>query len=316
MPLLLTAALATSLLVVAAAPAGAAYECAKSFTSPEGDAPNMAAGGDESNVDNLDVIAGGINADDATTLKVAIGVKDLTKTIPDNATSVNWYFQWSYADVNYFGRASVNLSAPDDVSYAYGTYAAPRYTTVGDAEGTFNEGPGGTVEIHIPYEGVGAPPPGDTLTQIYAVTSVGQGVPGGPTTLSQVDRGPKDAESYGTDYVVGSCPGGGGGDGGGTALASPKAGLGFNDKTPKRGETITAKARLRVCGDHAGTTIQLQKKVGGRFKKVASKKLSATCTAKFKVTASFKSATFMSYWPKQDDDHRAGQSKPVTVTTH
>lgn len=315
--ILVTVAMTMSLVVLGAPGARAAYECGQLVTSPAGDAPNTAAGGDEENIDNLDIIAAGINADDPTTLKVAIGIKELDKTIPDNATSVNWYFQWSYADVNYFGRAAVNLSAPDSVSYSYGTYAAPRYTQTDTTEGTFNEGPGGTVEINVPYEGVGAPPSGDTLTQVYAVTSVGQGVPGGPTTLSQIDRGPKGAETYGTDYVVGSCAGGGGGDGGGGAtLASPKAGLGFDDKTPKRGERITAKTRLRVCGDHAGTTIQLQKKVGGRFKKIAAKKLSATCTAKFKVTASFKSATFRSFWPQQDDDHRAGQSKPVTVTTH
>ena len=134
LPLLLTAALATSVLVVAAAPAGAAYECGKSFTAAEGDAPNTATGGDEENVENLDIIAGGINADDSTTLKVAVGVKNLTKAIPDNATSVNWYFQWSYADVNYFGRASVNLATPDTVTYAYGTYAAPRYTTTASTE--------------------------------------------------------------------------------------------------------------------------------------------------------------------------------------
>lgn len=114
--------------------------------------------------------------------------------------------------------------------------------------------------------------------------------------------------------MVGSCAGDGGG--GATTLASPKAGLGFDDNTPKRGEKITATARLKVCGDHAGTKIELQKKAGGRFKKVASKALSATCTAKFKVTANFKSATFRSFWPQQDEDHRAGQSKPVTVTTH
>lgn len=313
--LLLVAALATSLLVVAAPPAGAAYECAKSLTSPEGDAPNAATGGDEENLDNLDVIAAGINADDGTTLKVAVGVKNLDKTIPSNATSVNWYFHWSYGDVNYFGRASVNLSAPDTVNYTFGTFSAPAYTSLGATEGTFTEGPAGTVEIHIPLEDAGAPPPGDSITQIYAVTSVGQGVPGGPTTLTQVDRGPKGAETYGTDYVLGTC-GGGGGDGGGTALASPKAGLGFNDTTPKKGSTITATAKLKVCGDHAGTTIELQKKAGGKFKKVASKKLSSTCVAKFKVVASFKSATFRSYWPQQDEDHRAGQSKPVTVTTH
>ena len=316
LPLLLTTALATSLLVVAAPPAGAAYECGKSFTSGEGDAPNTATGGDDENVDNLDIIAGGINADDGTTLKVAVGVKNLDKTFPSNATSLNWYFQWTYADVMYFGRASVPISTQEP-SYTYGTYnpTTRAYTSSGSTEGAFNEGPGGTVEIHVPYETAGAPPAGDKLTQVYAVTYLGQGVPGGPTSLPQIDRGPKAEESYGTDHTVGSCAATGGG-GGGTTLASPRAGLGFNDKTPKRGSTVTATANLKVCGDHATTKIQLQRKVGGRFKKIAAKTLGSTCRAKFKVVANFKSAVFRSYWPKQDDDHRAGQSKPITVTTH
>ena len=107
-----------------------------------------------------------------------------------------------------------------------------------------------------------------------------------------------------------------GGDGGTTALGSPKAGLGFSDNTPKRGATVTAKARLKICGGHAGTQIELHRKKGGVFKKIAAKKLNSECWATFKVVADFKSATFRTVWPKQDDDHRAGKSKPVTLTTH
>lgn len=316
--LLATTVLVMSFVFAIAPAAGAAYECGRSLTAPPDDAPNTATGGDEENVDNLDIIAGGINADDGTTLKVAIGVKDLTMDLPPNATAISWYFQWTYADVNYFGRATVSASSPGTVTYAYGVYDAStsRYTSSGTTEGTFNTGPGGTVEVHVPYEGVGAPPAGETLTQVYATTFIGQGA--GVTLLTDVDRGPKEAETYGTDHTVGACAADGDDDGGddGTTLASPKAGLGFNDRTPKRGETITATARLKVCGDHAGTTIELQRKAGGKFKKVASKTLGPTCKAKFKVVATFKSATFRSYWPKQDDDHKAGQSKPVTVTTH
>ena len=319
LPLLLATVLATSLLVVAASPADAAYECAQTVTTPPDDAPNNARGGDGSNVDNLDIVAAGVNADDGTTLKVAIGVKDLSMDMPANATAINWYFVWSYADVVYFGRAVVNATDASTVGYGYGTYdpTTSRYTQTAASEGVFTEGENGTVEIHVPYEGVGEPPAGSELTQVFAETFISQGVPGAVSSLNSVDRGPKTAETYGADYITGSCAGGGGGDdGGGTTLASPKAGLGFNDKTPKRGSTVTATATLKVCGDHASTKIQLQKKAGGRFKKVAAKTLGSTCRVKFKVVANFKSAVFRSYWPKQDDDHRAGQSKPVTVTTH
>lgn len=318
LPLLLVAVLATSLLVVAASPVGAAYECAQSATSPADDAPNSARGGDGENVDNLDIVAAGVNADDGTTLKVAVGVKDLSMDMPTNATGINWYFVWSYEDVIYFGRATISATAPDTVNYGYGTYdpATSRYTQTAASEGVFTEGENGTVEIHVPYEGVGEPPAGAKLTNVFAETFISQGVPGAVSSLSSVDRAPKEADTYGADYVAGNCAGGGDDGGGETTLASPKAGLGFNDKTPKRGSTVTATARLKVCGDHAGTKIELQKKAGGRFKKVASKTLDGTCKAKFKVVANFKSAVFRSYWPQQDEDHRAGQSKPVTVTTH
>ncbi len=311
-----TATIAFSFVAVAAPTAGAAYECGRLVTSPPGDAPNDARGGDGANVDNLDIVGAGVNADDGTTLKVAVGVKELSNDLPSNATSINWYFQWTYEDVSYFGRAVINATTPDNVVYSYGTYdpTTSRYTSTATTEGAFNTGANGTVEVHVPYEGVGTPSAGAKLDNVFAITFIGQGVPGVVSSLSEVDRGPKEPEAYGTPHTVGSCAGPGGG--GGAGLASPKAGLGFDDKTPRRGDTVTATARLRVCGDHAGTTIELQKKAGGRFKKVASKTLDATCKAKFKVVAKFKSATFRSYWPKQDDDHRAGQSKPVTVTTH
>lgn len=312
------AALGAGGLVAAASPAAAAYECAQTVTTPPDDAPNSARGGDGSNVDNLDIVAAGVNADDGTTLKVALGLKDLSKDMPANATAINWYFVWTYEEVVYFGRATINATSPDTVNYGYGTYdpTTSRYTQTAASEGVFTEGENGTVEIHVPYEGMGEPPSGAKLTQVFAETFISQGVPGAVSSLSSVDRGPKAAESYGADYVTGCAGGGGGGGGGGTTLASPRAGLGFNDKTPKRGSTVTATANLKVCGDHAGTKIELQKKAGGSFKKVASKSLGSTCRAKFKVVANFKSAVFRSYWPKQDDDHRAGQSKPITVTTH
>jgi hypothetical protein len=306
-------ALCASMLVLTASPAGAKYDCEQSLTTPPGDTPNEANGGDSENMDNLDIISAGVVADDGTTMKVAMALKDMSMTFPTNATSLNWFFQWTYADVSYYARASVSAATPDSPSFVYGTYnpTTSAYTSTGTSAGSMNMGPGGRVEIEVPYEGVGAPTAGQTLTQVFAKTYVGQGVPGGPTTLVDADRGPKAEESFGANYTLGSC-----GESGGTTLATPKAGLGFNDKTPKRGQEIVATANLKVCGAHAGTKIQLQRKVGGSFKKIASKTLSSTCRAKFTVKADFKSAVFRSFWAKQDDNHRAGRSTPIEVTTH
>jgi len=295
--------------------AQAAFACGKLFVAPAGDAPNNASGGGGENLDNLDIVGGGIAAEDATTFTTSLGVKDLTMALPDNATSANWYFQWTYKEVNYFSRASVSLAAPTAPTYTFGTYDATtrRYTALGPTEGVFNEGESGTIDIVVPFETVGAPPANEELTNTFGVTFVGQGVPGGPTTLAAVDRGPKEADAFGSAYTVGGCETSGGG---GSDLASPKAGLGFTDTTPKRGSTTTAKARLKICGKHAGTLIQLQRKVKGSFKTVASKKLDAECRARFKVIADFRTAEYRSFWKQQDDNHRTGKSRPVTVNTH
>ena len=305
-------ALCASMLVLTASPAGAAFECGKSLTTPSGDTPNEATGGEGENMDNLDIVSAGVVLDDGKNLRVGMALKDLSWTFPANATSLNWYFQWTYADVSYYARASVSPATPTAPTYQYGTYdpTTSAYSRTGDAMGgSFMMGKNGQVEIEIPYEGVGASA-GQTLTQVFAKTYVGQGVPGGPTTLVDADRGPKAEENFGANYKLGSC------SGGGTTLAAPKAGLGFDDKTPKRGQEIVATANLKVCGAHAGTKIQLQRKVGGSFKKIASKTLGSTCRAKFTVKADFKSAVFRSFWAKQDDNHRAGRSTPIEVTTH
>ncbi len=99
------------------------------------------------------------------------------------------------------------------------------------------------------------------------------------------------------------------------AAKSPGVKLGFSDTTPEPGATVSAKASLQNCQGHSGTKIQLQRKVGSSFQKVAEKKLNSKCTATFKVVADFTEATFRSYWPKQDGDHVKGFSKPVTLRT-
>jgi hypothetical protein len=175
----------------------------------------------------------------------------------------------------------------------------------------------GTVEIVVPFEGVGAPPAGDQLMNVYAVTFVGQGVPGAVSSLSQIDRGPKEADTYGESYSVGECePGGGGGGGGGDSLDSPQPGLKFRTNTPKRNSKVRATASLKVCSaTHVGTVIQLQRRVSGSFKTIAKRPLNDRCKARFRVATKFKSAVFRSKWKKQDDDHRTAVSKSVRVRT-
>jgi hypothetical protein len=102
-----------------------------------------------------------------------------------------------------------------------------------------------------------------------------------------------------------------------TKLLAPKAAIGFRTLTPKRGRTMRVRANLRVCNARTrGTTIQLQKKVSGAWRKVAAHKLGATCRTIFKIKANFTKRTFRSFWKKQDPDYHAGHSRSKTVITH
>ena len=89
-----------------------------------------------------------------------------------------------------------------------------------------------------------------------------------------------------------------------------------SDYTPERGTVVKAKGSLKKCQGHKGTKLQLQKKKSGTFRKVAVKELNNRCRATFKIRARFKRATFRAFWPRQDDDHKAGRSKPRRITTH
>ncbi len=293
----------------------AAPACGSLFTDPPDDAPNSASGGDEQNVDNLDIVEGGIAAAaaDGTTFTTELNLKNLDGTLPANATSVAWYFHWVYTDVIYFARATITATAPDP-AYAFGTLNPDTgaYTPTAATEGTFTPGENGSVQVLVPLDQVGAPPAGAALTNTYGTTFIGTGV--GVSLLSAIDRAP-DGEAYGAEYAVGSCEGGGGGGGGDTDLNAPGVRLRFNTVTPERGNRITARTSLATCAGHAGTDIRLQRKKSGRFVTIATKPLSDSCKATFKVRAKFGKATFRSFWPQQDDDHAAGASKPVTVRT-
>jgi hypothetical protein len=110
---------------------------------------------------------------------------------------------------------------------------------------------------------------------------------------------------------------GGGGGGGGEDIPGPRVRLGTNDSTPKKGERIRFRTSLRRCQGHAGTNIVLYKKAPGQdsFRKIGAKKLNNACGAVFRHRVTWKGkATFRSVWPKQHDDHRRGQSRPLEVT--
>ncbi|HYI45346.1 MAG TPA: hypothetical protein VE174_07800 [Actinomycetota bacterium] len=116
--------------------------------------------------------------------------------------------------------------------------------------------------------------------------------------------------------VSGGGGGGGSGGGAGEQLKGPGVRLRISNRNPRRGDTIRLTVGLRKCTGHKGTKVKLQRKVGGGYKAIGTKKLKRNCVAKFTDVAAYKKATYKAVWPKQDQDHRAGRSKPQSVTPH
>lgn len=115
-------------------------------------------------------------------------------------------------------------------------------------------------------------------------------------------------------YEIGS----GGGVGGGESMTGPLVKLNLSDRTPQRGETMRITLKLGNCEGHSGTSVRLGRKIGDEsgFEPLGTKNVNDDCVAKFRDVASYEKAVYRGTWPKQDDDHRAGRSRPKGVTTH
>ncbi|MGI8774714.1 MAG: hypothetical protein ACR2KQ_06830 [Actinomycetota bacterium] len=169
------------------------FACGELYTDPAGDV-------DE---ENLDLLRGGVAAQDDSSFTASIQVQNLTTDVPLDATSLVWYFRWTSGDVNYFASARYSMWT-DAVTYNLGTQTDTGFSTIGPTEGTFTEGEEGTITILVPFEEVGAPASGDALTQTFAESRVGLSGPAGPGFVSAIDRAP-DGTAFGTDITVAPC---------------------------------------------------------------------------------------------------------------
>ncbi|MDP9068610.1 MAG: hypothetical protein M3N53_09765 [Actinomycetota bacterium] len=93
----------------------------------------------------------------------------------------------------------------------------------------------------------------------------------------------------------------------------PGARLAVSSTRPRRGARFRAVMTLDDCEGHQGTTIALQRRVNGEMATIAEAELDADCQAVTALRASFRSATFRSFWAQQDDDHTEAASGLVTV---
>jgi hypothetical protein len=181
------------------APARGAQPCPQLFTDKESD--TAFAGTVPVTASNLDLIAGGIAGADNTSVTFELKLKDLNKQFPPVATSLNWYFHFTFNNTSYYASAEIDRLTPNEVLYSYGQQSGGTLSQLGEAEGSFNEGPGGTIQIKVPLSAFGASP-GATFTNTFGTARVGAAV-----IVSTLDRGP-DGTTFGTDFTVAPCSGG------------------------------------------------------------------------------------------------------------
>lgn len=218
---LMLAGMAAGLAPVTGLAATSNQICGTLFTSPAGDAINTANGSQLSpgNVDNLDVIGAKLVSSTATNFTVEIDIKNLTQTFPQNATFLTWFFQYSWGGADYYVSAEIDQPDPpltpvygDGIvthngnSNLYGTNAnSPGAAVIG----SFNPGAPGSIVLTEPLtnaqNGAGPPAIGQTLSNVYVDTYIGQG-PIGSGSVTLTDHGPggpKALTSFGSPFTAG-----------------------------------------------------------------------------------------------------------------
>ena len=127
-----------------------------------------------------------------------IQVTNLDKTIPLGGTTASWYAEWTYQDVVYYVKASVDTAGTE--TYTGGTDDPNTgLSEVLGTSGKFYPGPNGIVQIFVPQAGTKAND-GNRLTETVAHASVD--VPG---LLLFADNAPNSGS--GKTYTVAQCPG-------------------------------------------------------------------------------------------------------------
>lgn len=153
---------------------------------------------------NADIVDGFLTTDPDGTVRINLQVADMSKTVPQGATALSWYFGYQIDGVD----TPEFVSATSDgtgYTFNYGHYDK-LYTTDGTTSGDVVEGPDGFVSIVLPD-----PYQGDTIKETYGTAFIETGV-GDPSvayasSLDPADSAPEDGGEGGTNvgsYVVGA----------------------------------------------------------------------------------------------------------------
>jgi hypothetical protein len=128
-------------------------------------------------------------------------IANLDRTMPSDATGVNWYVLWTFDDAQRFVQAQIELGVSDEPTFTSGTVEETpngflRQGGV-DTVGQFIEGPDGVISIEVPAELGGES--GKVLTANLADTQTSTGIPGVASSLATVDQ------ATGKSYTVNAC---------------------------------------------------------------------------------------------------------------
>ncbi|HVF54024.1 MAG TPA: hypothetical protein VNC78_10550 [Actinomycetota bacterium] len=180
------------------------------------------------------------------------------------------------------------------------TFGAPFTLTGGISSAEGSCAAGQTVEILRTVLGEDSTQPFDVLTSGADGTFSGSyDADRGANYVAHVDGSPKCAEANSDTEPV---------------LVRVKVSLRLSDNKVRRGQRIALRTKVAPCSGHDGTIVTLLKAVRGRLTKVASARLSGSCTARWTQRVK-KPTTFEVRWDQQHPDHLAGRSqrKPVRV---
>ena len=174
-----------------------AVACTPLFSDQSADSP---AGTPSAQADNLDVVQFDMGlANSGATLRTAMTIKNLSKTLPSGRTVMGYTMYWTFGGTIY--ATSADVDSTGTVTYTSGTLTvvnnSPTYSGVNTVTGSFGSGPNGIVEIDAPLSGVGAPPPGSTLTGTHAYTGASAGA--GGISAGQIS----DSDGPGLNYTLG-----------------------------------------------------------------------------------------------------------------
>lgn len=99
-------------------------------------------------------------------------------------------------------------------------------------------------------------------------------------------------------------------------LVKPFVKLKISQKNPAYGKTVRLKGIMEPCLDHPGTRMKLKRVFDSQLVEIDTKALDADCEVEFFIKANFRDGVFQTAWPKQDEDHQSGKSRPKVIRTH